>query len=46
MTERFTKLIFQNLRLTLRITSFNRQKFCVLHSLHLCFLRGSQNKQR
>ena len=27
-------------------TSFNIQKFCVLPTMHLCVLRGSQNKQR
>jgi hypothetical protein len=31
---------------TLRTTSFNRQKFCVLPTLYLCVLRGSQNKQQ
>ena len=27
-------------------TSFNIQKFCVLPTMRLCVLRGSQNKQR
>ena len=27
-------------------TSFNIQKFCVLPTMHLCILRGSENKQR
>jgi len=35
-----------NLRLTSYTASFNIQKFCVLPTLHLCVLRGSQNKQR
>ena len=35
-----------SLRLTLCINSFNIQKFCVLPTMHLCVLRGSQNKQR
>ena len=31
---------------TLCTTSFNVQKLCVLPTMHLCVLRGSQNKQR
>ena len=31
---------------TLCTTSFNIQKFCVLPTMHLCVLRGSQNKKR
>jgi hypothetical protein len=42
----FTMLTFYSLRLTLRTTSFNIQKFCVLPTMHLCVLCGSQNKQR
>ena len=30
---------------TLCSTSFNIQKFCVLPTVHLCVLHGSQNKQ-
>ena len=37
---------FKSRRLSLCTASFNIQKFCVLHKLHLCVLRGSQNKQR
>ena len=37
---------FQSLRLTLCTASFNIQKFCVLLTMHLRVLRGSQNKQR
>ena len=37
---------FPRLRLTLCTTSFNRQKFCVLPTMHLCVLRWYQNKQR
>ena len=31
---------------TLCTASFNIQKFCVLPTVHLCVLRGSQNKER
>jgi hypothetical protein len=34
-----------SLRLTLHTTMFNTHKFYVLPKLHLCNLRGSQNKQ-
>ena len=39
-------LTFYSLRLHLCTNSFNIQKFCVLPTMHLCVLRGSQNKQR
>ena len=42
---RSANLTFKSLRLTLCTTSFNIQKFCVLPTMHLCVLRGSQNKQ-
>ena len=41
-----TLLTFYSLRLTLCTASFNIQKFCVLHTVRLCVLCGSQNKQR
>ena len=31
---------------TLCTASFNIQKFCVLPTMHLCVLRGSENKRR
>ena len=40
------QLTFKSLRLTLCTTSFNIQKFCVLPTMHLCVLCGSENKQR
>ena len=39
-------LTFQSPRLTLCTNSFNIQKFCVLPTMHLYVLCGSQNKQR
>ena len=39
-------LTFESLRLTLCTNSFNIQKFCILHTMNLRVLRGSQNKQR
>ena len=38
-------LIFYSLRLNLRTSSFNIRKFCVLPTVNLCVLRGSENKQ-
>ena len=45
-TNLINPLTSQSLRLTLCTTSFNIKKYCVLPTLHLCVLRGSQNKQR
>jgi hypothetical protein len=39
-------LTFESLRLYLCTISFNIQKFCVLRTLHLCVLRGSQKAER
>ena len=39
-------LTYESLRLTLCTTSFSIQKFCVLPTVYLCVLCGSQNKQR
>jgi hypothetical protein len=41
-----TVLTFESIRLTLCSTNFSIQKFCVLPTMHLCVLRGFQNKQR
>jgi len=42
ITMRGTK----NVTLTVCTTWFNIQKFCVLSTMHVCVLRGSQNKQK
>jgi hypothetical protein len=39
-------LTFQSLRVTSRTTRFNIQTFCMVITLHLCVLYGSQNKQQ
>jgi hypothetical protein len=39
-------LTFKSPRITLCAISFNVQKFCNLPTVHLCVLRGSQNKKR
>ena len=39
-------LTFQSLAATLRTTRFNIQKSCVVFTLRLCDVYGSQNKQR
>jgi len=45
-TDRVPHLTSFNLKLILCTTNFNVQKFGVLLTMHLCVLRGSQNKQR
>jgi len=40
-----TYLTFYSLLVTIRTTRFNTQKFCMLITLHLCVLCGSQKKQ-
>jgi hypothetical protein len=40
------KLTFQSLPVTLRTTRFNIQIICMLITLDLCILCGSQNKQQ
>ena len=38
-------LTFKSLPLTLHTTRFNIQKFCMVITLHLCDMYGSQKKQ-
>jgi hypothetical protein len=44
-SDSLSRLTFQSLPVTLRHTRLNVQKFCMLVTLHLCVLYGSQNKQ-
>jgi hypothetical protein len=39
-------LTFYSLAVSLRTSRFNVQKFCVVPTLRLCVLYGSQNKQQ
>jgi hypothetical protein len=45
ITSKLRAFTFHSLRLSLRTTIFNNQKFCVLPTVHLCVLCGSENKQ-
>ena len=46
MMGKYYIITFKSLTLTLCTISFNIQKFCVLPTVRLCVLCGSQNKQR
>jgi phosphate uptake regulator len=46
LSRQTSVLTFESLRLTLCTISFSIQKFCVLPTMHLCVLSGSQSKQR
>jgi hypothetical protein len=44
--KRDSNINLKSLRLTLCTTSFHIKKFCVLPTMRLCVLCGSENKQR
>ena len=43
---KITVLTFKSLAITLRTTRFKIKKFCMLITLHLCVLCGSQNTHK